>query len=60
MHLPCQVMICLIWLRKEKLLHACWRCPTLEVLNDQVDCPVEPPVGAVQHNLTFIPIPKEE
>eukprot|EP00731_Ephydatia_muelleri_P025047 Em0017g130a len=33
----------------------------VEVLkDDQVDCPVEPPIGAVQHKLTFIPIPKED
>ena len=33
----------------------------VEVLkDDQVDCPVEPPLGAVQHKLTFIPIPKED
>ena len=33
----------------------------VEVLkDDQVDCPVEPPVGADQHKLTFIPIPKED
>ncbi|KAL5480000.1 hypothetical protein EMCRGX_G023613 [Ephydatia muelleri] len=33
----------------------------VEVLKeDQVDCPVEPPLGAVQHKLTFIPIPKED
>ena len=33
----------------------------VEVLKeDQVDCPVEPPLGAVQHKLTFIPIHKED
>ena len=33
----------------------------MEVLkDDQVDCPVDPPIGAVQHKLTFIPIPKED
>ena len=33
----------------------------VEVLkDDQVDCPVEPLIGAVQHKLTFIPIPKED
>ena len=33
----------------------------MEVLkDDQVDCPVEPPIGALQHKLTFIPIPRED
>ena len=33
----------------------------VEVLKDyQVDCPVDLPIGAVQHKLTFISIPKED